>query len=174
MSKKKTIYSKNILQKDVKVEMRYIGSNLTDIITENLKKRLEGKCCKEGYIKNGSIVVINYSSGTLTNKYAIFNVSFECLICRPVEGTQIDCKVDNVTKAGIRASYASSTESPIIVFIARDHYYMDPVFTQIKEGDLIGVKIIGSRYELNDNSIYTIGEVLRLKKMRKRKLKIKN
>ena len=174
MSKQlKTIYSKNILQKDVKVEMRYIGSNLTDIITEKLKKKLEGKCSKEGYIKNGSVVVINYSSGILSNKYVTFNVSFECLVCRPVEGAQIKCKVNNVTKAGIRASYASQVESPIIVFVARDHYYLDPVFTKIQENDEIVVKIIGSRYELNDTNIYTIGEVLRLKKFRKTNKSVK-
>ena len=52
MSKQlKTIYSKNILQKDVKVEMRYIGSNLTDIITEKLKKKLEGRCSKKVILK---------------------------------------------------------------------------------------------------------------------------
>ena len=43
-----------------------------------------------------------------------FSVSFECLICHPVEGMQIKCKIDNVTKAGIRASYYNNIESPLI------------------------------------------------------------
>ena len=163
------IYSKNILCKDISVDMNLIGSNLNSVIQELLSQKYEGKCIKEGYIKKGSINVINYSSGTLKSNNVIFTVSFECLICRPVEGLKIKCTVVNVTKAGIRASYSQSLESPLIIYVARDHYYNDPTFTKIKEDDLINVKVIGTRYELNDKHIYLIGELLSLKKKRTKK-----
>ena len=165
-SKKQSIYFKNILQKDLKI-------NISDIIKEILASKYEGKCLKEGYIKNNSIVVINYSSGLLDTNYVLFTVSFECLICRPIEGMKIKCKVDNVTKAGIRASYFNNIESPIMVFIARDHYYNNSTFTKIKEDDIIIIKVIGTRYELNDNFIYIIAELLKTQNKKNKNTKNK-
>ena len=158
------IYSKNVLCKDVLIDINLIGSNINSVIQDILSDKYEGKCIKEGYIKKGSISIINYSSGVLKSSKVLFNVSFECLICRPVEGMKIKCDVKNITKAGIRASYSHSTESPLVIYIARDHYYNDPTFSKIEENDQITVKVIGIRYELNDNHIYLIGELLRLKK----------
>ena len=80
---------------------------------------------------------------------------------------KIKCKVDNVTKAGIRASYFNNIESPIMVFIARDHYYNNSMFTKIKENDIVIIKVIGTRYELNDNFIYIIAELLKIQKKKK-------
>jgi DNA-directed RNA polymerase subunit E'/Rpb7 len=173
-SKKQSIYFKNILQKDLKINISDIGTNLNSIIKETLASKYEGKCLKEGYIKNNSIVVMTYSSGLLETDFVLFSVSFECLICRPIEGMKIKCKVDNITKAGIRASYFNNVESPIMVFIARDHYYNNATFTKIKENDIIIIKVIGTRYELNDNFIYIIAELLKAQKNKKQKTKNKN
>tara|TARA_B110000261_G_C13093167_1_gene360680 strand:- start:380 stop:913 length:534 start_codon:yes stop_codon:yes gene_type:complete len=173
MSKKhSSIYFKNILQKEIKLPFEQIGTNINKIIVSNLSSAYEGKCLKEGYIKRNSIVVINYSSGMLDTNFVVFNVSFECLICKPTEGMKIKCKVDNVTKAGIRASYhQQNVESPIMVFIARDHYYSNSSFTKVKENDTIIIKVIGVRYELNDNYIYVIAELLKLQKTKKNNTK---
>ena len=171
-SNKQTIYFKNILQKDVKLNIVNIGTNLNSIIKDTLASTYEGKCLKEGYIKNNSIVIINYSNGVLETDYVIFSVSFECLICRPIEGMKIKCNVDNVTKAGIRASYFNNVESPIMVFIARDHYYNNTTFTKIKENDTILIKVIGIRYELNDKFIYIIAELLKSHKKKNKTNKL--
>ena len=171
-SKKQSIYFKNILQKDIKINIPDIGSNLNSVIKDILSSKYEGKCLKEGYIKNNSIVIINYSSGLLETNSVLFSVSFECLICRPMEGMKIKCKVDNVTKAGIRASYFNNVESPIMVFIARDHYFNNSTFTKIKEDDIIIIKVIGTRYELNDNFIYIIAELLKAQKKKQKNIKL--
>ena len=167
-SRQQSIYSRNLLQKDVKVNITFIGSNISTILQETLSQKYEGKCSKEGYIKRGSIRVVNYSAGVLESDYAIFSVSFECLICHPVEGMQIKCKIYNVTKAGIRASYYNNIESPLIVFVARDHYYNDPIFVKIKEEDIITIKVIGTRFELNDDNVYIIGELIKLKQKKEK------
>ena len=64
---------------------------------------------------------MTYSSGVLEADNVVFNVSFKCNICRPDEGMKIKCKIVNITKAGIRAE-SQSSPSPVVVFIARDHY----------------------------------------------------
>ena len=172
-SKKSSIYSKNLIHRRISLPIHLIGSNLINIIQTKLSKKYEGKCSKEGYIKNGSIQIVTYSSGILKDDFIVFDVSFECLICRPVEGMRILCKIDNVTKAGIRASYYNQVESPITVFLARDHYANNPLFLKLIEGDFINIKVIGTRFELNDKNIYIIAELLRKIKSKKKKKKNK-
>jgi len=166
-SKKLSIYSKNLIHRKISISIDLIGSNLINIIQTKLSKKYEGKCSKEGYIKNGSIQIVSYSSGILQDDFVMFDVSLECLICRPVEGMRILCKIDNITKAGIRASYYNQVESPITVFLARDHYANNPLFLKLSEGDLINIKVVGTRFELNDKNIYIIAELLRKIKRKK-------
>ena len=92
------------------------------------------------------------------------------MICHPVEGQIIKCKVENITRAGIRAVYFKDTKSPVTIFIARDHHYNNKYFSTIKENDVILIKVIGTRYELNDETISVLGEI---KPENKRTTKIK-
>lgn len=174
MSKKSSIYSKNVLHRKISIPIHLIGSNLINIINMKFTKLFEGKCSKEGYIKNGSIQILTYSSGVLEDNFILFDVSFECLICRPVEGMRILCKIDNITKAGIRASYHNQIESPVTIFLARDHYANNPLFLKLEEGDLINVKVIGTRFELNDKNVYIIAELLKKIKRKEKKKNTKN
>ena len=89
----KSIYSKNLIHRKVIISMDMIGSNLINIIQKKISKKYEGKCSKEGYIKRGSIEIVTYSSGVLQDNSVVFDVSFECLICRPVEGMRINIKL---------------------------------------------------------------------------------
>lgn len=168
-SKKTSIYTKNLIHRKLSLPISHIGSNLINIIKQKLAKQYEGKCSKEGYIKKKSIEIVSYSSGVLKEESVLFDVSFECLVCKPVEGMKILCKIDNITKAGVRASYYNQMESPITVFLARDHYANNPLFLKLMEGDQIYVKVIGIRFELNDSNIYIIAELLRIKKKSKNK-----
>ena len=87
-----------------------------------------------------------------------FDIMFECEICFPVEGMYIDCVVKNITKAGIRAEI-DEEKSPVIVFLARDHHFKHPTFAKLSEGDIINVRVVGQRFELNDNFISVIAEM---------------
>ena len=151
--KSKSIYSKNMLSRKIVLPFTSVGSNLNEILKEKLEEDLYNKCCKEGYIKTDSIRIVSYSSGIIQENNVNFDVLFECLICHPIEGQIIKCKVENITRAGIRAIYFKETKSPITIFIARDHHYDNKYFSTIKEEDVILIKVIGIRYELNDETI---------------------
>ena len=69
------------------------------------------------------------------------------------------CVADNITKAGIKASIPGG-QSPMTIFIVRDHHHMLKEFSTIKVGDTIEIRVIGQRYELNDKTISVIGEYL--------------
>ena len=156
------IYMKNAITRKVSLPFNVIGENLKENIEQTLQKEIEGRCIDEGYIRPGSIVIVSYSAGVISGNMVIFNVLFECFVCRPVEGMRFRAIVKNVTKAGIRAEI-NEIKSPIVVFIARDHHYKSAQFSKLEEGDDINVRVIGIRYELNDEYISIIGELVEKK-----------
>jgi len=54
----------------------------------------------------------------------------------------------------------NSKYSPLIIFIARDHHHQSKYFSTRKEGDIINIKIIGQRFELNDKYISVIATLI--------------
>lgn len=167
----KSIWMKNVLTRNIVIPFKSIGGNINKNIQKKLEEKLYHKCCPEGYVKHGSINVLTYSSGEIQANNVVFVVMFECLICRPVEGQVIKVKAKNITKAGIRAIYAKEEISPITVFVARDHHYNSVDFSKVKLEDDIVIKVIGIRYELNDENISVLGE-LRIKRKPKTKVTI--
>ena len=172
-SKTIDIYMENILNRKIKISFNNLGRNIIDILHTKLVYILEGKCAKEGYVKKDSIKILSYSAGIVEGNNVIFDVSFQCKICRPVEGQKIKCRAINKTKAGIRACYYRMDENPIVVFITRDHNYNKDKFKDVKENDEIQVKVIGIRYQLNDDSISIIAEYVNTIDRQKPKLSIK-
>jgi hypothetical protein len=71
---------------------------------------------------------------------------------------EIECKIKNITKIGIRA-IINEHNNPIVLFISREHN-PDKDFEQYKEDNYIRVKVLGHRFELNDEYISVIGELL--------------
>ena len=66
-----------------------IGKNLATILHQRLQYSVEGMCIAQGYVKPGSVLVLTYSSGVASGATVTFDVSYQCLICRPVEGMLI-------------------------------------------------------------------------------------
>jgi len=162
------IYSKSQIKQSVVLPITMVGNNLVDNIKKSISKKIEGKCIVDGYIKTDSINNIVYSAGKCQGENIVFDVVFDCFICNPVEGMLIECVVENVTKAGIKAKINEDV-SPLIIFIARDHHYGSDYFSKIddgsiKEGSNIVVRVIGQRFELNDAYIAIIGELIEERK----------
>lgn len=159
--RKSGIYGLNVLKRRVYLNISEIGRNLMAIIQLKLQNDYEGKCTNEGYIKNNSIRIITHSSGIINEDSIYFDAVFECLVCCPVEGMNINnCVIKNITKAGIKAEISEDNETPIIIFIARDHHYDKQYFSSLKVEDTISIKVIGIRYELNDSNISLIANII--------------
>jgi len=157
------IYTQNVLVRKVYLDIIEIGGNISANLEKKLRREIEGKCIKEGYVKPRSTKILSYSCGVLKGSKVEFTVTCECLICRPVEGMRIfKCVAKNITKAGIRAELRTEGDepSPIVVYVSRDHHYDNKYFATIKEDDEINVRVIGQRYELNDTYVSIIAEIL--------------
>ena len=155
----KDIYTRTLITKTVSLEMKYIGSNIKDILEGQIQEQYEGKCTNEGFIKPKSSKIITYSSGIIKGNRILFEVVFECQACFPVEGQLVNCVAKNITKAGIRAESSNEIPTPFVVFVSRDFQITNPTFLEIQEGDRFVARIIGQRFELNDTYISIIAEI---------------
>lgn len=154
------IFTPAIMTKSFMLPFRVYDKNIHDTLLKHVKLNLEGKCLKEGYVKPNSVEIIEYSPGSIVSDNIKFQISLQCMVCYPVEGMIIDCSVKNVTKAGIRAEISKYEHSPMVIFVARDHHYDNSYFANIIEDDVIQVKIVGMRFELNDKYVSVIAELL--------------
>jgi hypothetical protein len=155
------LYSRAVLSQKVQLPFIIVGTNVEKTIQNTISSKIEGKCIVEGYVKPGSIKIINISSGTLQGRFIEFQVVFECSICCPVEGMHIKCYAKNITQAGIRAfTSLDEKNSPVIIYVSRDHHSTNEYFNSVKEKDVIIIRVIGQRFELNDKQVSIIGELL--------------
>lgn len=155
------VYMKSILDKKVCLAITEIGKNVRQNLELKIQAEITGKCINEGYIKPGSVNIMQYSSGNVNSDVVEFKVVFECMACLPVEGMLVECVCKTITKAGIHAQVIDDDGNmPITMFIARDHHHLDRRFSEVMEGDKITSKVIGVRYELHDTFICTIGKLM--------------
>jgi hypothetical protein len=146
--------------------MKHITNNLKNTMQQIIENEISNKCIVEGYIKPNSIVILSHSNGIQENQNIKFQVVFECLVCNPSEGQFINCVAKNITKAGIRAE-VEEADNPLIIFVARDHNYLNKLFSNVKVDQKIVIRVIGSRFELHDSKISVIGEIIKSSRMSK-------
>lgn len=154
------IYNKVLVTQRIPIQIVYIGDNIKQTLEKTIAFEIEGKCIVEGYVKPQSCSVVSYSCGELIGSDAMFVVIVECDVCCPVEGMHIACVAKNITEsAGIKAKTEDSP-SPVVIYLARDHHFKNTEFSKIKVGDKINVRVIGQRFELNDEYISVIAELI--------------
>ena len=124
---------------------------------------VEGKCTIEGFVKPDSVEITKHSFGVIHGQNIIIDVDFTCMICAPLDNDVIECVAKNITQAGIRAiSPKTITPSPIEVYIARDLHKKCDFFDSIIDGQTILIKVIASRFVLNDPHVSIIGHLIRV------------
>jgi DNA-directed RNA polymerase subunit E'/Rpb7 len=156
------VYTNSALTMKVSLSISEVGKNIKQNLEYVISKKTEGRCIKEGFVKPNSIRLLTYSSGAVQGDVIVFETVFECKLCNPVEGMNItDCVAKTITKAGIHAEVIDQDGViPVTIFIARDHHFQDKLFSTVTEGSKINVRVIGSRFELNDPYICVIAKLL--------------
>ena len=153
-------YIPSILSMKIILSINEIGKNIKQNLERMIISKTEGKCIVEGYIRPDSVRILTYSSGKVNLGTVEFHTTFECMICHPVEGMLVKCVCNTITKAGIHAEVVDNKgNTPITVFMARDHHMNNYQFERALENAKLVVSIIGVRFELNDTSICCIGKL---------------
>jgi DNA-directed RNA polymerase subunit E'/Rpb7 len=169
----KGVYSPCQITKHVVLPITAIGKNLMQTLEDTITRMVGGKCIVEGYVKPDTIRIITFSSGLVKGDNVVFDVVFNCEVCYPVAGMNLNCIAKNITKAGIRAESADEQPSPFVLFIARDHYYASEYFNSIEENEKFIATVVATRFELNDTYVSIIAQLVPPKEKEKEKEKAK-
>lgn len=160
-------YTETTLTHKISIKVSEISQRDASIIQLLRTKIAErcGKCSIEGFIHPDPrlIKIQTHSMGIINGEYMEFYVTYNCMVCLPVENTILKCRVYKISFAGIHAQVEDNGVVPIDVKVARDyaasHFEKDLQNYQIQEGSEIYVSVIGVRFELNDPFVSVIARL---------------
>lgn len=132
-------------------------SSINDLILLKLKDKLENRCSKHGFVLSDSIKIISRSNGKSTSGRFTgdfqFYVQAQGMVINPPEGIVIEGEVIRKNKMGIYLNYKDA----IRVIVPRDLHIGNEEFDNVTIGDIIRVEIKKSRFQMNDESILSVG-----------------
>lgn len=163
-SKKQTvesIYTLTKLKENIHLTPRDINNNINDIILRKLKKKIEGKCIKEGFIRKDSINILSRSLGVMSNSNfesgVHYAVVYTAEVCNLYNGQVIEAEVENIDKSQVICYIGNSDESPVEIYMFKHHHVGNSEFAGLNKGDIVNIKISCSKYDFNDKQIVGIG-----------------
>ena len=149
---------------------RDLNNQINARILKKLKSQLEGKCIKEGFVREGSVKMLNRSLGhgqaATFDGSITFYVEYSMEVCNPLEGVVIEVQALNVNKMGVLAGIPYQAQSPLYIMLAKQHHIDDEEikpgsksdiqFDKINVDDVFKVRVVGKRFEYGDTQITII------------------
>ena len=162
---------KNIVQYTrIMLEPYQINSDIRNQLKINLKKKVEKKCNKNGFVDE-VYKIITYGDGIMQPENlsgnVLYNIKYHCRLCLPIENSVIigQVKLINIDLVVV-------INGPILTFITRDkidntiwdisdnYKNKNKQNQQLKVGDYVLVQLINKRINSGDVQIKTIGRLL--------------
>ena len=162
---------KNIVQyTKIMLEPYQINSDLRNHLKINLKKKVEKKCNKNGYVDE-VYKILSYGDGIMhpenLSGNVLYNIKYHCKLCLPIENSIIigQVKVINIELIVV-------INGPILIFIPRDNIDVSlwdvtdnfknkkKENTKLNVSDYVLVQIMNKRINSGDTQIKTMGKLL--------------
>ena len=110
----------SIISTTVGIPFNQINSkNIDRIITKNLKKNYENKCCSHGFIKNNTVSIVQRSQGSIKSidniSYIFYDVNYKIDTYNPQKGDIFECKINNTTKMGTIGSFMIKMKNILLI-----------------------------------------------------------
>ena len=157
----KNIFVSNIFNTNIQISPTEFNNEIDETLLYKLRNKVEGKCDRNGYIKEGSAYIVKRELGKFLqghfNGYCSFKIHYSVDVCRPVEGMILKCTVKNINKMGILSELYNYDPSPLKIILAKQHHIGNTGFEELKVNQNILVKIVAVKFEYNDNQISCIG-----------------
>ena len=152
------------LKENIYLNSSDINHNINNIILNKLKKKVEGKCIKEGYIRKNSVKILSRSLGVMNNSNFDSGVHYVVLysadVCNLTNGQVIEAEVDNIDKSQVICYLGNSYDSPIEVYMFKHHHVGNSEFANLNKNDIVKIEISCSKYDFNDTQIVAIGKYI--------------
>lgn len=133
-------------------------TSFDDILLGKVKKLLEGKCSKHGYVIPDSLELLSRSMGSaekgrFTSDF-LYYLKVLGKVYNPPDGLQVEGEVIRKNKMGLYVIIKDA----IRIMVPRDLHIGNEEFDSIEIGDKIIIEIKESRFQVNDTHILSIGE----------------
>ena len=161
---------KNIKQHTrISLEPYHMNSDIRNNMKLVLKKKVEKKCNKNGFIDE-VFKILEFSDGLLIpenlNSAAIYNITYHCRICIPIENTTIIAYIKLISTDLIVA-----INGPLFIFIPKnyvdnniwdipDGYMHKKSNKKLQVGNYVKIQIMDKRINQNDSQIKIMGKLL--------------
>jgi len=164
---------KNIKQHTrIALEPYHMNSDIKNNMKLVLKKKVEKKCNKNGYIDE-VYKILDFNDGIMIpenlNGSAIYNITYHCRLCIPIENSIIIAYIKMISNDLIVA-----INGPMFIFIPKN--YIDTNIWNIPEGiinsagkkltigNYVKIQIIDKRISQGDTQIKIMGKLMELAK----------
>ncbi len=154
-----SLYTTNVLDYRYHLQADEFGSDPDEIFLSKLKKEIEGRCIREGYVKHGSVKILSRSLGRINQAYftglPVYDIKFQAEICNPPIGSIIECIIHNETKMGL-VCQVNDIDNPLDIVIPSQWHFDNKKYTMLEPEMKIKVKIARKRHENGDNHISVV------------------
>ncbi len=159
---KQELYKNVLLEEYIYLKPADLNNKIDDIILQKLKRKVEGKCIKVGYVVPDSIKILTRSLGIINNTnfdgITMYKVKYSVDICNPAVGQIIHCNIFNIDKSQVICYVNDPETSPLEVFLFKHHHTNNTEFAGLKIGDIVSVRVGGCKWEYRDKQIITIAQ----------------
>ena len=140
------------------------GEISCDVEIDKLKRKVEGRCIKYGYIIPNSIEIKTRSIGMINNASfdgkTTYKINYTANVCNPTINQIVQCSIGNIDKSQVICYIDTPEQSPIEIYLFKHNHIGNVEFSTLKEGNIINVKIKGSKWEYKDTQINSIAEFI--------------
>jgi DNA-directed RNA polymerase subunit E'/Rpb7 len=159
------LYKNILLNEVIYLKPSDLNCKINDIILMKLKKKVEGRCLKVGFIMKDSVKIQSRSLGMINNAsfdgMTSYKLTYTADVCNPVIGQIIQCQVGNIDKSQTICYLEDQpNNSPIEIYLFKHHHIGNQEFDELKKGDIINIKIVGSKWEYRDVQISSIAQFI--------------
>jgi DNA-directed RNA polymerase subunit E'/Rpb7 len=142
------------------IDLRGDITAFEDILLEKLKKQLEGKCSKHGYVIPGSLQLLSRSMGFAEKGRGtadfMYYLKAQGKVYNPPDGLVVEGQITLKNKMGCYVIL----DNAIRVMIPRDLHIGNEDFDELDVGDRIRIEIKRSQFRANASHILSIGQYL--------------
>jgi N-glycosidase YbiA len=132
--------------------------DITRLLYEKLKQKLEGKCSLHGWVKPESLKILSRSmgyveSGRFTGDI-VYHIQVQGTVINPASGVLVVGQVIRKNKMGMYVDY----EGSIRIILPRDLHIGDEEYEGVEVGQFVECEIKKSRFQVNDEYILSVGD----------------
>ncbi len=156
------LYKNLMLDEYIYLKPIDLNNKIDDVIMARLKKKVECKCIKVGYVIPNSLKILTRSLGIINNTnfdgITMYKIKYSADICNPAIGQIVQCQVFNIDKSQVICYIDNPKSSPLEVFLFKHHHANNTDFAALKIGDIVNVRVGGSKWEYRDERIIIIAQ----------------